>query len=171
MAQSSDDIFEWQSAHMDPHTLIVISCVCGCNSGDGSHTKKFSRTWFSHRAHWVSLLVPVAGCSLSATLTQPLWVFMSSPSSPSLPPSPPLCHHTSPAHALLHSLTGPSCIFNSLWHEGRFKSRLFKEARSVSNSLITWQSVPASWLCRYSHTSPASYLFPGLGKSTSWVTK
>ncbi len=125
-------------------------CVCSCTSGDGSYTKKFSRTWFSQHAHWVSLLTLHSTrrrmFSLCDSDSASQLFLLLSPTSP--PPRLLLCATISP-----HPCPLPPPRFYSQWHHGRLKSRLFKEARSFSNSLITWHSVPASWLCRYSHSS------------------
>lgn len=128
--------------------------VCSCNSGDGSYTKKFSSAEFSHRALWVSLLVlhstqgrmfsPCNSESASLSPTPP----------PPVPHAPPACHCISthqPIHFPFHYLACFSYVFFSQWNHGEIKSRLFKEGRSFSNSLITWHSVLASWHCSYSH--------------------
>lgn len=87
-------------------------CVCGCNSGDGSYTKMCSRTWFSHRALWVSLLVlhSTRRRMFSVCDSESASQFISS--SPT--PPPPVCHHIPthhPIHALFHHLTCFSCLF------------------------------------------------------------
>lgn len=86
-------------------------CVCSCTSGDGSHTKKFSRTWFSHRAGWVSLLtLHSTRCRMfslcDSDSASQLFFFCCLP--PPLPPSCVPLYHPIPAlfHHLSFTLTG-----------------------------------------------------------------
>lgn len=141
----------WKTAHMDPWSLdqsAAGSFACAVIIQEMDHTlRSFSSTWFSRRAYWVSLL------TLHITWRRMFSLCDSESASAFLYTVallPLLCATLSPHPC---HLTSFSCLFFSQWHHGRFKSGLFKEARSFSNSLITWHSVQASWLCRYSHPS------------------
>ena len=140
-------------------------CVCRCDSGDGSHTKTVSRTWFSQRAHWVSLLMlrstrrrMFSLCDSESAFSAPLFSVSHIPPPPP-PPPPPVVPFFATLRSLLLTMEGlnpgylrrpdPSLI--ALSHDTVY--RLHDSADTLP---------PAHLL--------ASYLSTSSGKSTSWMS-
>lgn len=99
---------------------------------------------------WVRLLTPHGARGRMFPLCPTESAFSHHPPASCVAPYRHLCT-TNPCPLPTPSQLFPRFSFYQWHYHGKLKPWLFKEARSSSNSLITWHTLLTSWLCRYSH--------------------